>query len=73
MSSRKYFTIYLSIVVAALFWLSITWAAQDTHDWLIIPGERLGPITRTTSETMLTAIFGAQNTEPHGLPIDSAL
>ena len=64
MNSRKYYTINLTIVAAALFWLSITWAAQDTHDWLIIPGERVGPITRTTSDTMLTEIFGAQNTEP---------
>ena len=73
MSLRKYYTLNLSIVVAALFWLSITWAAQDTPDWLIVPGERVGPITGTTSDTMLTEIFGAQNTEPHGLPIDSAL
>jgi hypothetical protein len=38
-------------------------AQQVSSDWLIVPGERIGPITESTSEATLQALFGAENTE----------
>lgn len=34
-------------------------AQPATTDWLIVPGERVGPINAATSEAMLVALFGA--------------
>jgi hypothetical protein len=38
-------------------------AQQLPPDWLIVPGERVGPITAKTSETALEALFGVENVE----------
>lgn len=34
---------------------------KTTNDWLIVPGERVGPITATWTEDMLVAYFGREN------------
>jgi hypothetical protein len=49
--------------------LSAACAAQEANDWLILPGERVGPITATTSEAMLGTLFGAENVEPGDIGI----
>jgi hypothetical protein len=49
--------------------LSTACAAQEANDWLIVPGERVGPITATTSEAMLGTLFGAANVEPGDIGI----
>jgi hypothetical protein len=36
-------------------------AQSEKHDWLIIPGERIGPITAQTSEEEIIKIFGIAN------------
>jgi len=38
-------------------------AQQLPPDWLIVPGERVGPITAKTSETALEALYGVENVE----------
>ena len=37
--------------------------AQPSYDWLIVPGNRIGPITATTSHTDLIRLFGKGNVE----------
>lgn len=39
-------------------------AQQRDIDWLIVPGQRVGPITEATSEVSLRALFGAENVDP---------
>lgn len=39
-------------------------AQQPPIDWLIVPGERVGPITAGTSEAMLRSLFGPENVVP---------
>jgi hypothetical protein len=38
-------------------------AQEVPPDWLIVPGDRVGPITATTSERALERLFGAENIE----------
>jgi hypothetical protein len=45
-------------------YLSVAHAEQISSDWLIVPGERVGPITATTSEELLESFFGPDNVEP---------
>lgn len=54
-----------NVLVAScgLVHLATAQAQQLPSDWLIVPGERVGPITATTSEAMLETIFGAGNVE----------
>lgn len=44
-------------------YLTATHAQQVSMDWLIVPGERVGPITPTTSEKLLETFFGPENVE----------
>jgi len=37
--------------------------SHQAHDWLIVPGERVGPITATTTEEELIALLGAEHVE----------
>lgn len=37
--------------------------AQELSDWLIVPGESVGPITAMTSEAILEELFGPGNVE----------
>jgi len=52
------------VTVCALLYVAATQAQPPPSDWLIVPGERVGPITATTSEAMLDTFFGADNVEP---------
>ncbi len=36
-------------------------AAAEKNDWLIVPGERVGPITRATTRAELDELFGKEN------------
>jgi len=45
---------------ACLCLLAMTLAAQS-HDWIIVPGERVGPITRSSTMDTLKQQFGAAN------------
>lgn len=38
-------------------------AQQRDSDWLIVPGERVGPISASSSEAALLEFFGAENVE----------
>jgi hypothetical protein len=52
----------ISVAVAALLSLSgITLQQQSDEKWLIVPGERVGKITRHTSEEDIARVYGAQN------------
>lgn len=59
-----YGTAKIPIIAAALLWLSVAWAQQTSFDWLIVPGERVGPITQSTSDAILAVIFGSENVAP---------
>ena len=37
---------------------------QQGHDWLIVPGERAGPVTATSTEAELLALLGEAQSEP---------
>jgi hypothetical protein len=51
---RRTATIALLLCPAATF-------AQKTTDWVIVPGERAGPIDSGASEAKLVELFGARN------------
>lgn len=50
-------TLYLAVVLALL---AVAAAAQK-NDWLIVPGQRVGPITASTTRAELNTLFGADN------------
>lgn len=54
---------FLTIAYLSLFFTAVQ-AGQLPTDLLIVPGERVGPITAATSERMLETLFGAENVEP---------
>lgn len=51
------------LIGCALLYLTAIQAQQGRSDWLIVPGERVGPITAKTSEAMLETLFGPDNVE----------
>jgi hypothetical protein len=36
-------------------------AAAQKNDWLIVPGQRVGPVTRATTRAELDSLFGTEN------------
>jgi hypothetical protein len=44
-----------------------TSAAAQKIDWLIVPGQRVGPITATTTRADLDSLFGKENVEERNL------
>jgi hypothetical protein len=46
-----------------LLYFTVVHAQPFSLDWLIVPGERVGPITATTSAEMLQTIFGPGDVE----------
>jgi hypothetical protein len=38
-------------------------AVAQKNDWLIVPGQRVGPVTATTSRADLDAVFGKENVQ----------
>ena len=51
------------VLSTVLLMLSGASAQQAPSDWLIVPGDRVGPITKSTSEAMLESVFGSENVE----------
>lgn len=47
------------ILIALVLLLAV--ARADSNDWLIVPGQRVGPITRATTRADLTRFFGEAN------------
>jgi len=46
-------------LVISLAWLPISCSPRSSHnDWLILPGQRVGPIRHNTSQEDLIALFG---------------
>ncbi|HSF16611.1 MAG TPA: hypothetical protein VLK65_13775 [Vicinamibacteria bacterium] len=52
------------MILGALLCVTVIQAQQPPTDWLIVPGERVGRITATTSESELESLFGTDNVEP---------
>jgi hypothetical protein len=52
-----------SIVIAVLL---VGSAAAQRADWLIVPGQRVGPITASTTRADLDALFGKENVRDGG-------
>jgi hypothetical protein len=50
----------------ALATLLIASASAQKMDWLIVPGQRVGPITATTTRAGLDALFGKENVRDGG-------
>lgn len=46
-----------------------TFAGAQKIDWLIVPGQRVGPITATTTRADLDAMFGNENVQERNLDI----
>jgi len=47
--------------LAAVLLLGSVAAQQAPHDWLIVPGVRVGPITASSTEAGLREVFGTRN------------
>jgi hypothetical protein len=54
------------LALAALF---ITPAIAQKNDWLIVPGQRVGPVTAATTRAGLEVIFGKENVQDRNLDI----
>lgn len=46
--------------------------SKSLHDWIIVPGERFGPITKQTSESELIEIYGADVVRRVDLPVEES-
>lgn len=46
--------------------------SESIHDWIIVPGERFGPITKETSESELIEIYGADVVRRVDLPVEES-
>ncbi|HEX5438256.1 MAG TPA: hypothetical protein VFW98_13965 [Gemmatimonadaceae bacterium] len=58
-------------LLLVLLGLAGTAAAQDSsHDWLLVPGCRVGPITTNSSEAELRTRFGPANVQPTTIYLD---
>jgi hypothetical protein len=51
------------VSVVVLLLLSSTSAQPIVNDWLVVPGERVGPISASVSETEVKDLFGRENVE----------
>ena len=57
----------LRIALAVLLVASV--ASAQKIDWLIVPGQRVGPITASTTRADLDAMFGKENVQERNLEI----
>jgi hypothetical protein len=55
--------------VMALGALLVGSAVAQKNDWLIVPGQRVGPITSATTRADLNAVFGKENVEDRNLDV----
>lgn len=60
MNNRR---LQLLLIAWILMHFTSAQSQQPPSDWLVVPGERVGPITATTSEAMLETLFGPENIE----------
>lgn len=58
--------IRLTLLLAAAF-------PAVAHDWLIVPGERVGPITARSTEAGLRVAFGCAAMVPAKIQIDTTI
>ena len=58
----------LRLIVALVVVLLGTASAQK-NDWLIVPGQRVGPITASTTRADLDILFGKDNVRESNLDI----
>ena len=63
MGFRSTVTLKRVLVVAFL----VASAAAQKNDWLIVPGQRVGPITAATTRAELNALFGKENVQERNL------
>jgi hypothetical protein len=56
--------------VIALGALLVGTAAAQKNDWLIVPGQRVGPITASTTRADLNRVFGKENVEDRSLDVN---
>src|ERR1017187_10415171 len=56
--------------VIALGALLVGSAAAQKNDWLIVSGQRVGPITASTTRAALNSLFGKENVEDRSLDVN---
>jgi hypothetical protein len=56
--------------IIALGALLVGSAAAQKNDWLIVPGQRVGPITASTTRAALNSLFGKENVEDRSLDVN---
>ena len=52
---------FLTILIVVLSLALVGASAAAEHDWVCVPGKRVGPITRTTRASDLFKMFGKEN------------
>lgn len=60
------------LTATALLGLLLTFASVSSaqkNDWLIVPGQRVGPITAETTRAGLAALFGNENVQDRNLEL----
>jgi len=63
------------LTATALLGLLLTFArvgSAQKNDWLIVPGQRVGPITAKTTRGSLDALFGNENVQDRNLELSEA-
>lgn len=58
-----------SIAMVAVLLVAPSLAQSQKIDWLIVPGQRVGPITAATTRADLDAMFGKENVQERNLDI----
>jgi len=56
-------------LIVALFVVLLGTASAQKNDWLIVPGQRVGPITASTTRADLDILFGKDNVRESNLDI----
>ncbi|HVP55942.1 MAG TPA: hypothetical protein VMU45_13200 [Candidatus Eisenbacteria bacterium] len=65
---RRHLNAKLLTFVLLGMWLEVSASAQK-NDWLIVPGQRVGPVTAATTRADLDALFGKENVQERNLDI----
>lgn len=67
MSHTPIVRLLLAVLTCALL---STPAFAEKNDWLIVPGQRVGPITAATTRADLDALFGKENVQEQNLDVN---
>jgi hypothetical protein len=59
----------MPVRIALLLLFLANFATAQKIDWLIVPGQRVGPITASTTRSELDAMFGKENVQERNLDI----